>query len=155
MWTFNISLSRGNIFSIQQLNPQLHSDSVNDIDGFRHLLPSAPPLSQTNSQLNNQATTNRRNQNAHISCPICLSTAVLPIETNCGHLFCGSFFLSKLISFLIYIEALWHLSKLYYSILETFNIEYISFKNEMPCIVNKLTMWILIEIFQLNQKILF
>ncbi|XP_051481718.1 E3 ubiquitin-protein ligase RNF170-like [Apus apus] len=24
------------------------------------------------------------------SCPICLQTATLPVETNCGHLFCGS-----------------------------------------------------------------
>ncbi|KFP56172.1 E3 ubiquitin-protein ligase RNF170, partial [Cathartes aura] len=23
-------------------------------------------------------------------CPICLQTATLPVETNCGHLFCGS-----------------------------------------------------------------
>ncbi|XP_069498174.1 E3 ubiquitin-protein ligase RNF170-like [Ambystoma mexicanum] len=25
-----------------------------------------------------------------LSCPICLQTAALPVETNCGHLFCGS-----------------------------------------------------------------
>ncbi|XP_078529561.1 E3 ubiquitin-protein ligase RNF170-like [Lissotriton helveticus] len=24
-----------------------------------------------------------------LNCPICLQTAVLPVETNCGHLFCG------------------------------------------------------------------
>ncbi|KGL82774.1 E3 ubiquitin-protein ligase RNF170, partial [Tinamus guttatus] len=23
------------------------------------------------------------------SCPICLQTATFPVETNCGHLFCG------------------------------------------------------------------
>ncbi|XP_032645132.1 E3 ubiquitin-protein ligase RNF170-like [Chelonoidis abingdonii] len=25
-----------------------------------------------------------------LSCPICLQTATFPVETNCGHLFCGS-----------------------------------------------------------------
>ncbi|CAB1332504.1 unnamed protein product, partial [Coregonus sp. 'balchen'] len=25
-----------------------------------------------------------------MSCPVCLMQAVLPVETNCGHLFCGS-----------------------------------------------------------------
>ncbi|TRY87951.1 hypothetical protein DNTS_005235 [Danionella cerebrum] len=28
-----------------------------------------------------------------LSCPVCLQQAVLPIETNCGHLFCGQPFL--------------------------------------------------------------
>ena len=65
---------------------------MNDIDGFRHLLPSAPPLPPGNTPSTNQTTINRRHQNAHISCPICLCSAVLPIETNCGHLFCGIFF---------------------------------------------------------------
>uniref|UniRef100_A0A3B4APF2 RING-type E3 ubiquitin transferase n=1 Tax=Periophthalmus magnuspinnatus TaxID=409849 RepID=A0A3B4APF2_9GOBI len=26
-----------------------------------------------------------------MSCPVCLQQAVLPVETNCGHLFCGRF----------------------------------------------------------------
>ncbi|CAH2311167.1 E3 ubiquitin- ligase RNF170-like isoform X1 [Pelobates cultripes] len=25
-----------------------------------------------------------------LNCPVCLQTATLPVETNCGHLFCGS-----------------------------------------------------------------
>ncbi|XP_053325529.1 E3 ubiquitin-protein ligase RNF170-like [Spea bombifrons] len=25
-----------------------------------------------------------------LNCPVCLQTAALPVETNCGHLFCGS-----------------------------------------------------------------
>ncbi|XP_061489199.1 E3 ubiquitin-protein ligase RNF170-like isoform X1 [Rhineura floridana] len=27
---------------------------------------------------------------SELSCPICLQTATCPVETNCGHLFCGS-----------------------------------------------------------------
>ncbi|KAM9008945.1 E3 ubiquitin-protein ligase RNF170-like isoform 1-T4 [Ara ararauna] len=29
-------------------------------------------------------------KHSDFSCPICLQTATLPVETNCGHLFCGS-----------------------------------------------------------------
>lgn len=59
---------------------------MNDIDGFRHLLPSAPPIT-TESNSTNQ---NRRRQNSQISCPICLGISVLPTETNCGHVFCAN-----------------------------------------------------------------
>uniref|UniRef100_A0A8C2TMD9 RING-type domain-containing protein n=1 Tax=Coturnix japonica TaxID=93934 RepID=A0A8C2TMD9_COTJA len=30
------------------------------------------------------------NNHSDFSCPICLQTVTLPVETNCGHLFCGS-----------------------------------------------------------------
>ncbi|XP_064863733.1 E3 ubiquitin-protein ligase RNF170-like isoform X2 [Oncorhynchus nerka] len=32
----------------------------------------------------------RRQFYTDMSCPVCLQQAVLPVETNCGHLFCGS-----------------------------------------------------------------
>ncbi|XP_060768376.1 E3 ubiquitin-protein ligase RNF170 [Neoarius graeffei] len=34
--------------------------------------------------------TPRHQYYADMSCPVCLQQAVLPVETNCGHLFCGS-----------------------------------------------------------------
>ncbi|XP_076867489.1 E3 ubiquitin-protein ligase RNF170 [Brachyhypopomus gauderio] len=32
----------------------------------------------------------RQQYYSDMSCPVCLQQAVLPVETNCGHLFCGS-----------------------------------------------------------------
>ncbi|KAM6262172.1 E3 ubiquitin-protein ligase RNF170-like [Porphyrio hochstetteri] len=32
----------------------------------------------------------RPGNHSDFSCPICLQTATFPVETNCGHLFCGS-----------------------------------------------------------------
>lgn len=32
---------------------------------------------------------NRQQFYTDMSCPVCLQQAVLPVETNCGHLFCG------------------------------------------------------------------
>ena len=31
----------------------------------------------------------RQQYYSDMSCPVCLQQAVLPVETNCGHLFCG------------------------------------------------------------------
>ena len=65
------------LFSVQQLNPQLHRDSINDIDQLRNTL-------------NSESNSRRSGENTQISCPICLSNSVLPVETNCGHIFCGN-----------------------------------------------------------------
>ena len=85
--------SRSHLFTVQQLNPQIHRDSANDIDEFRNLLPSAPPAptitAATSGGATNQSTAFRRQQNSQIQCPICLCASTLPIETNCGHIFCG------------------------------------------------------------------
>ncbi|XP_034048629.1 E3 ubiquitin-protein ligase RNF170 [Thalassophryne amazonica] len=38
----------------------------------------------------NPQTESRQQYYTDMSCPVCLQQAVLPVETNCGHLFCGS-----------------------------------------------------------------
>ena len=71
---------------MRQVNPQLHRDAVNVIDDLRNRLPNL----NEGASGNGDATTRRRNRdNADITCPICLSDSNLPIETNCGHIFCG------------------------------------------------------------------
>ncbi|XP_062844764.1 E3 ubiquitin-protein ligase RNF170 [Trichomycterus rosablanca] len=37
-----------------------------------------------------ESATPRHQYYSDMSCPVCLQQAVLPVETNCGHLFCGS-----------------------------------------------------------------
>lgn len=37
----------------------------------------------------NSQTETRQQYYTDMSCPVCLQQAVLPVETNCGHLFCG------------------------------------------------------------------
>ena len=32
----------------------------------------------------------RRSQRNDLTCPVCLGDAQFPVETNCGHLFCGN-----------------------------------------------------------------
>ena len=76
------------LFSVQQLNPQLHRDSINIIDQLRNTLSSA--ASSSTSTNNDENNSRRRGENSQISCPICLSNSVLPVETNCGHIFCGN-----------------------------------------------------------------
>lgn len=79
---FNFIKSR--VFSVSQINPTLHQDSVADVDRLRQgrdLSPSAPPQQDENA---------RRNHHYNCSCPICLGDCFLPVETNCGHIFCGN-----------------------------------------------------------------
>lgn len=73
---------------MSQINPTLHQDSVEDVDRLRQgrdLSPSAPPQ-QDNAE------ESRRNHHFNCSCPICLGDCFLPVETNCGHIFCGNYF---------------------------------------------------------------
>lgn len=37
----------------------------------------------------NSQAEDRQQYYTDMSCPVCLQQAVLPVETNCGHLFCG------------------------------------------------------------------
>ncbi|KAM3874531.1 E3 ubiquitin-protein ligase RNF170 isoform 3-T3 [Diretmus argenteus] len=41
-------------------------------------------------QLQTEQSEARQQYYTDMSCPVCLQQAVLPVETNCGHLFCGS-----------------------------------------------------------------
>lgn len=70
---------RSTLFRVVQLNPRIHQDSINDVNQTRETL-----LNNRNSSLHNSQ--------AHInlSCPICLTDSNLPIETSCGHIFCGN-----------------------------------------------------------------
>lgn len=47
---------------------------------------------------NSQAET-RQQYYTDMSCPVCLQQAVLPVETNCGHLFCGKAVVWSLVVF--------------------------------------------------------
>lgn len=61
-----------------QLNPRIHQDSINDVNQTRDRLLN---LSRNRDDI--------QGQNIAINCPICLTNANFPIETNCGHKFCG------------------------------------------------------------------
>ncbi|KAM9306661.1 E3 ubiquitin-protein ligase RNF170 [Pholidichthys leucotaenia] len=45
---------------------------------------------QTEQEENPNPPEARHQYYTDLSCPVCLQQAVLPVETNCGHLFCGS-----------------------------------------------------------------
>ncbi len=77
------------------MNPRLHEDSVNDINNLRqenNLNPSAPPQPTNEPQTSSTGENNLRyySTNSQIQCPICLTNSFLPVETNCGHVFCAS-----------------------------------------------------------------
>lgn len=50
---------------------------------WAHVPDYSPPLLQVSSS------ESRHQYYSDMSCPVCLQQAVLPVETNCGHLFCG------------------------------------------------------------------
>lgn len=79
------SLIKNSILSTTQVNPTIHTDAVTEINTLRrdaNLTPSAPPSPDEDSP--------RRRPNFNMSCPICLGDCFLPIETVCGHIFCGN-----------------------------------------------------------------
>ncbi|KAH9517994.1 translation initiation factor eIF4E, variant 2 [Dermatophagoides farinae] len=47
------------------------------------------PNSSINNNNNNMFQRQRHFNSMDSNCPVCLNTFVLPVETNCGHLFCG------------------------------------------------------------------
>ena len=91
MYKLFFLFKRNSLFTVRQINPELHHESVDDVNNVRNqssLTPSAP--SQEDA-----AALRRLNLRTHsqLNCPICLANATLPIETNCGHVFCGKIIL--------------------------------------------------------------
>lgn len=81
------SYIRNNFLSVQQLNPRIHQESVSQVNQFRNEL-----MSRTTggvSEASEQEQAQRSRQHTNINCPICLTNSTLPIETNCGHIFCA------------------------------------------------------------------
>lgn len=67
----------------QQVNPTIHQESLEEVNFIRqeqNLNPTAPPAED---ETHSRTYTN-------INCPICLGDCLLPVETNCGHIFCGN-----------------------------------------------------------------
>ncbi|XP_069781996.1 E3 ubiquitin-protein ligase RNF170 isoform X1 [Narcine bancroftii] len=54
---------------VRELRQHLQAEALNSQDGFE---------------------SNRHQFYTDMSCPVCLQLAAFPVETNCGHLFCGS-----------------------------------------------------------------
>ncbi|XP_042661947.1 E3 ubiquitin-protein ligase RNF170 [Tyto alba] len=55
------------------------TQGTSGLDQFQSLTPDEEPLQIWQPR-----------NHSDFSCPICLQTATFPVETNCGHLFCGS-----------------------------------------------------------------
>lgn len=82
---------RNNLLSVNQANPVLHVDSIDAINEVRsqnNLNPSAPPAPDLHER--NEVIRSIQNANVQLNCPICLGETVLPVETNCGHIFCAN-----------------------------------------------------------------
>jgi RING finger protein 170 len=70
---------------LTQRNVHVHPDASDEVAITRRLILEQE---ETNSRRRNSPGTNSED----IQCPICLVEAELPVETNCGHLFCGEFY---------------------------------------------------------------
>lgn len=61
-----------------------HPDVSAEVKGCDHCVCDySPPLLKVSDS------ESRHQYYSDMSCPVCLQQAVLPVETNCGHLFCG------------------------------------------------------------------
>ncbi|KAH9504149.1 hypothetical protein Btru_065113 [Bulinus truncatus] len=66
----------------QRLGTTIHPDSAANVATTRE------QLQNEGGQRSNQRRANHAND-GHLQCPICLGSAALAVETNCGHVFCG------------------------------------------------------------------
>ncbi|KAG8010619.1 hypothetical protein GBF38_009753 [Nibea albiflora] len=66
----------------RQEEQNIHPENQEHVRAVRQQL-------QTEQDENTQSEA-RQQYYTDMSCPVCLQQAVLPVETNCGHLFCGS-----------------------------------------------------------------
>lgn len=74
------------IFSLER-NTNIHPDNRQDVEFLRERAQQAMQADATT-----ETPTTRVGRPRHDTCPICLTdSSVLSVETNCGHLFCGSF----------------------------------------------------------------
>lgn len=117
-------MKRNSIFSVQQLNPQIHSDSRETVNRVRedmqHLAASDEDAA-VQERLRRRGSRDTQN----INCPICLMSAHFPIETSCGHIFCGNS--TDIREYKIYVNIEYKInptqSSVYRPVLATFNLE--------------------------------
>ncbi len=60
----------------------IHPDSQETVQNARDRL-------HEENRLPSNRTSDRRQREQELSCPICISSALYAVETNCGHVFCG------------------------------------------------------------------
>ena len=73
------------------MNPEVHNDAFNEVNNLRNRLFNSDGSSSTTEASDNNTNVDNTNNSrtSQITCPICLTNAVLPVETNCKHCFCG------------------------------------------------------------------
>ncbi|KAK3755923.1 hypothetical protein RRG08_013375 [Elysia crispata] len=71
----------------------IHPDSERHIASTREQLQNESEGEQSGQQTRASRRTHNRND-GQLTCPICLGSAVLAVETNCGHVFCGHCFVT-------------------------------------------------------------
>ena len=68
----------------------IHADSASDIADVREQINRQHAAGEGVDLGGGTALHQRRHQR-DLTCPICISDARFPVETNCGHIFCGMF----------------------------------------------------------------
>lgn len=81
---------RKSVLDVQQVNPLIHAESQVEVNRVREEIQTAAESISTEDAAVEARLRRRGNNNRNINCPICLANAHFPIETNCGHIFCGT-----------------------------------------------------------------